>query len=190
MIDAANLCSDMASRWTTAFLIAAIFGGSAFICENRKQAFGMAVLLGSVAFFEIVHAVVKRLLFPDSEVPSTFAKDLSMGYDSRPENTPKNPTKGYVDEVPTKNPEIRNKNSSMGTQTKDAEPFRDAVDRFVTFSPNKVQAAKTVPSAKQNMKSSEKRALAIHRAKQSMAEDKQKVEAAKKRKAAEMRRGV
>ncbi|CAJ1954672.1 unnamed protein product [Cylindrotheca closterium] len=171
----------MASRWTTAFLIVAIFGGSAFICENRKQAFGMAILLGSVAFFEMVHAVVKRLLFPDSEDPSTWAKDQES----------KNSTKGYVEEVPTKHPdEIRYKHPSMGTQTREAETFHDAMDKSFIFSPNKVQAAKKSPNTKQNMKNSEKRALAIHRAKQSMKEDKLKVEAAKKKKAVEMRRGV
>lgn len=190
MIDTTNLCSDMASRWTTAFLIAAIFGGSAFICENRKQAFGLAVLLGSVAFFEIVHAVVKRLLFPDSENLSNFAKDQSkQGYVPCPPDTAstsKNPTKGYVDEVPTRHSDIH---QSRSTQTKDAETFHDTMDHFALFSPNIAQALKKNASTK-TKKKKEKRAMAIRRAKQSMAEDKIKVEANMKRKAATMHRAL
>lgn len=149
----------------------------------------MAVLLGSVAAFEIAHAVVKFLLFSGSEDPCKIATDQTKGYAPCPDNdATENPTSmGYVGEVPINNFAILHKTSSMKTQTANVEPFHDAVNYFVTSSSKKVQALKKAP-AKKKLKSSEKRAMAITRAKKSMAADKMKVEAIKKRKAADVRR--
>lgn len=147
----------------------------------------MAVLLGSVAAFEIAHAVVKFLLFSGSD-PSKITTDQTKKYAPCPDNdATENPTIGYVDEVPINNFEIRHKTSSVKTQTANVEPFHDGLNYFVTSSSKKVQALKKAPS-KKKLKSSEKRAMAITRAKKSMAADKMKVEAIKKRKEADVRR--
>lgn len=191
MIDTTHIWSDMAARWTTAFLITAIFGGSAFICESRKQAFGMVVLLASVAFFEIVHAVVKRFLFPSPDDPRNVAKDQPQeSVDADPgTDTSKRirKPKGYA-VFPVKYLDNPQNKPSMGTQTTNMDSFHDAMDHFTVSSTNKVILQKKVSSHSKKTNKAAKRALAIERAKKSMAEDKKKVEAIKKRMAAESRR--
>ena len=147
----------------------------------------MAVLLGSVAFFETVHAVVKRLLFPTSSGdPSNITKGQPKGGLEPNQGTPRTRSVRQAASYRYSHQETR---PSMGTQTTNTDDsFHDAQDHATVSTPKKALALKKVSSSSKTMKSAEKRALAIKRAKKAMAEDKMKVEAVKKKRAAAMRR--